>query len=88
MWRNALIVAPTLGGVQILNSTSQETSLQRLRPPLPTRQQVWVAGDKVKVQIEVTWRCPGRGPDVVTYEISETARALGSQWIANATRFS
>jgi hypothetical protein len=86
-WRNAQILFPTSGGVQIQGSTSRETSLQRITSAPRARDRVWVAGDRFQVQVQVTWTCTGRrGPDVITYQISETARARGSQWTANATR--
>jgi hypothetical protein len=86
-WRNALIVAPTSGGVEILGPTSRETSLRRITSAPRARDRIWVEGDKFQVQVQVTWTCTGgRGPDVITYQISETARARGSQWIGTALR--
>ena len=59
-WRNALILAPTLGGVRIQGSTSRDTSLQRITAAPRARDRVWVAGDRFQVQVQVTWTCTGR----------------------------
>jgi hypothetical protein len=88
-WRNAQIVPPTTtGGVEILGSTSREMSLRRITAAPRARDRVWVVGDNFKVQVKVTWTCSGSRRDEITYEITEQARARGSQWTNNALRVS
>jgi hypothetical protein len=82
-WRNATIVPPATGGVALLSTTQRSTTLERRRPGLRPRDQVWAAGDGFTVDVQITWTCRNGGPDVVLYRVSTTAR-LGTTWTVNA----
>lgn len=83
-WRNAAIVPPTTGGVEILGANSRQARLRRITSAPRARDRVWVDGDVFRVQVLVTWTCAGLPPDEVTYEITQAAQ-LDTEWFADAT---
>jgi hypothetical protein len=78
-WGPATLTSSPVGGsVQLLSPTTRETRLRRLRPPLPTSQQIWVAGDQFRLEAQITWTCAGAAPVVARYRLDATAQAPGS----------